>query len=95
MIDTLLSQPLAPVPDAGFSVQILLRLRRAEERRCLLLWGAAALALLPVMLALPLVPAGMDAANVLAQMARTPLFASAAGAAVLLWALKPACSRFF
>lgn len=94
-LDTLLNQPLVPVRDDGFSARIVLELRRRDERRRLLLWGAATLALLPVLLALPLVPAGMDAANVLAGLARTPLFASAAGAGVLLWALRPARTRFF
>jgi len=32
-LDTLLSQPLAPVSDDGFSARIVLQLRRAEECR--------------------------------------------------------------
>ena len=36
-LDTLLSQPLAPVRDDGFSARIVLELRRREERRRLAL----------------------------------------------------------
>ena len=93
--DEILSRPLAAVRDDGFSARIVLELRRREERRCLLLWSSAALALLPVLLALPLASAGADAARMLAQMAVTPLFGSVVGAGVLFWALRPARSRFF
>jgi len=94
-LDTLLAQPLSPVRDDGFSARIVLELRRAEERRRLLLWGAAALALLPLALVLPLAPAGMDVAKTLAQLALSPAPAYTAGALVLLWALRPARNRFF
>lgn len=94
-LDTLLSQPLAPARDDGFSARIVLELRRREERRRLLLWGAAVAALLPLALVLPLAPAGMDAAKMLEQLALSPAIAYAAGAAILLWALRPARTRFF
>jgi hypothetical protein len=94
-LDTLLSQPLAPVRDDGFSARIVVELRRAEERRRLLLWGAAALALLPP-LALALAPMTFQfVMPAMTRAASSPLFACAVGAAVLLWALRPARSRFF
>jgi hypothetical protein len=92
-LDTLLAQPLAPVRDDGFSARIILELRRAEERRRLLLWGAAALALLPPLALLPLPP--QFAVQAMVRAASSPVFACAAGAAVLLWALRPARTRFF
>jgi hypothetical protein len=94
-LDNLLSQPLAPVPDQGFSARIVLELRRREERRRLLLWGAAAAALLPLALVLPLAPASMDAAKMLTQLAASHAAAYTTGALVLLWALRPARSRHF
>lgn len=91
-LDNLLSQPLPPVRDDGFSARMVLELRRREERRRLWLWGAVSLALLPL---LALVP--MTATIAMAQMARaasSPVFASAIGIAVLLWACRPAPARF-
>jgi hypothetical protein len=92
-LDTLLAQPLSPVRDDGFSARIVLDLRRAEERRRLLLWGAAALALLPSLVLVPMT--SQFAMQAMARAASSPVFACAAGAAVLLWALRPARSRFF
>jgi hypothetical protein len=92
-LDTLLSQPLAPVRDDGFSARIVLELRRREEWRRLLLWGATVMALLPLALVLPLAPT--DLAKALMPLALSPAIAYAAGAAVLLWALRPARTSFF
>ena len=92
-LDDLLSQPLAPVRDDGFSARTILALARAHERQRLLLWGAAALALLPVLALLPLA-ATSYAMTAIMQAASSPVFASMAGALVLLWALRPARARF-
>jgi len=91
-LDDILSQPLAPVCDDGFSARMILTLHRAEERRRLILWSAAALALLPLLALLPMT-LGEFAVAQMARAASSPVFASAAGAAVLLWALRPARTR--
>jgi hypothetical protein len=88
-LDTLLEQPLAPVRDDGFSVSVLLRLRRAEEKRRLLLWGAEALALLPLLWGLTLIPLDAGLVAAMARAAASPLLSYGAGALVLLWALRP------
>jgi len=88
-LDTLLQQPLAPVRDDGFSVRVILAMRRAEERRRLLLWGAAALALLPPLAFLPLAPGAEIMATRLAAIVRLPLFGYGCGALVLFWAMRP------
>jgi hypothetical protein len=93
-LDTLLEQPLAPVRDEGFSVSVLLRLSRAEEKRRLLLWGAAALALLPLLWGLTLVPLDARLTTGMARAAASPLLSYAAGALVLLWAMRPRPYRF-
>lgn len=91
-LDEALNQPLAPLRDDGFSARIVLELRRREERRLMALWAAVALALLPLLAFLPVTTA--LAMTMLAQVASSHIFASAAGAAVLLWALRPARARF-
>ena len=58
----------------------------------LILWSAAALALLPLLALLPMT-LGEFAVAQMARAASSPVFASAAGAAVLLWALRPARTR--
>ncbi len=93
-MDDILSQPLAPVRDDGFSAQVVLKLRRAEEKRRLLLWGAMALALLPLLSVLPLASTAAIGAAILAKAGNSPVFASAVGLAVLLWSLRPQRSRF-
>lgn len=91
-LDEALSQPLAPVHDDGFSARVILAQRRAEEKRRLLLWGAGALSLLPPLWGLSLLP-GANPVGLLAAMAASPVYASAAGALVLLWALLPRAAR--
>jgi hypothetical protein len=86
-LDEALRQPLASVRDDGFSAAIILKLARAEERRRLALWGAVGLALLPV--AALLAPTAEILLPHLAQAASSPAFAYVAGAALLLWALRP------
>jgi hypothetical protein len=92
-LDEALRQPLASVRDDGFSAAIILKLRQAEERRRLALWGAVAVALLPA--ALLMAPAAEILLPHLAQAASSPVFASAIGMAVLLWALRPAPAARF
>ena len=87
-LDEALRQPLASVRDDGFSSTIILKRARAEERRRLALWGAVALALLPV--AAWLAPAMEILLPHMARAASSPVFTGFAGAAVLLWAFRPA-----
>ncbi len=96
-LDNLLSQPLSPVCDDGFSARIVLELRRREERRRWLLWGAVAAGLLPLAAALPMALLPLDynaAAQAIARAVSSPILASAAGALVLAWALRPMRTRF-
>ena len=85
-LDDILSQPLSPVRDDGFSARMVIALHCTEERRRLALWSAAALALLPLLALMPM--------TLMARAASSPVFASAIGAVVLLWALRPARARF-
>lgn len=92
-LDDILSQPLPALRDDGFSAQVLLKLRRADDRRRLLAWAAAMLALLPLVLALA--PTTAFLMNQVAPLISSRLFAYAAGVAVLAWTLRPEQSRFF
>jgi hypothetical protein len=53
-IDELLSQPLASVPDDGFSARIMGRVRAAERRRMVLIGAGSAAAATLVCLFVPL-----------------------------------------
>jgi len=92
-LDDALRQPLAAVRDDGFSAAIILKLAHAEERRRLALWGAVFAGLLP--LGALLAPATEALLPQLARAASSPVFMGVAGAAVLLWALRPASAPRF
>ncbi|MBV9548970.1 MAG: hypothetical protein JO256_04780, partial [Alphaproteobacteria bacterium] len=77
-LDTLLSQPLAPVSDDGFSARIVLQLRRAEECRRWLLWAAAILALMPLLVLF--LPTAQLAVSQMSRWASAPFVAYPAGA---------------
>jgi len=64
-IDALLSQPLAPVADNGFSARVIARVRRQELRRAVL-WGLAVTVFAVLACALLPVPALAMALNLMA-----------------------------
>ena len=59
-IDDLLNQPLSPVRDDGFAVQVVRRLQAGERRMRLILWGLLAASFLPVLAVLPFVDTGLQ-----------------------------------
>ncbi|GAA0537685.1 hypothetical protein FHS83_003482 [Rhizomicrobium palustre] len=63
-LDALLSQPLAPVADNGFSVKVMLRVQREQQRRMVLLGFAITAMVLLLALLIP--------ASALTQLAAVP-----------------------
>ena len=58
--DDLLNQPLESLRDDGFSVGVVRRLYRAEQRMRFILWGLLALGLAPFFAVLPFLDMGLD-----------------------------------
>ena len=92
-IDDLLNQPLEAVRDDGFSVGVVRRLYRAEQRTRFAIWGLPALGLAPFFAVLPfldmhiaLTPQTMQFLNPLAAYPLGVLMA-------LFWLWKPRFSR--
>jgi len=59
-IDDLLNQPLEPVRDEGFAVQVVRRLYATQQRMRFIMWGLLAAAFLPVLAVLPFVDTGLQ-----------------------------------
>jgi len=58
--DDLLNQPLESVRDDGFSVGVVRRLCKAEQRMRFIIWGLLALGLAPFFAVLPFLDIGLD-----------------------------------
>jgi hypothetical protein len=72
-LDALLSQPLAPVADNGFSARLVARIERAERRHDLIVMAVVAAAALALCLLVPVQHVLGDFAAVILQMAMTPM----------------------
>ncbi len=91
-IDDLLNQPLAPVRDDGFAVQIVRRLHAGERRMRFVLWGLLAAGFLPVLAILPFVDIGLHWPDGTMQWLNSQV-SYPLGLLVLLWVWKPRFSR--
>lgn len=72
-LDTLLSQPLAPVADNGFSARLVTRIERSERRHDVVVLAVAVLAALALCLVVPVQHLLGDLAAVVLQLAMTPM----------------------
>lgn len=72
-LDALLSQPLAPVADNGFSARLDARIERAERRHDLVVLAMVTAAALALCLLVPVQHVLGDLAAVLLQLAMTPM----------------------
>ena len=91
-LDELLTQPLAPVADNGFSARVIARVKSEERRRAAVVIFAAAAAAVLACLLVPLHEITGDFAAELIQLGTSPMVALAAALLVLtflvdrLWA---------
>ena len=82
-LDELLTQPLAPVADNGFSARVVARVKAAERRHAaVVMFAAAAVAALACLL-IPLNELTGDFAVALIQLGSSPMVALAAALLVL------------
>jgi hypothetical protein len=93
-LDELLSQPLAPVQDDGFSARVALSTLRQAQRRQTLYLLLAMILLLPLVALLPLAQAGERFAASLASVPWQPYLAPVVGVMILVWALRPRLFHF-
>ena len=82
-LDALLSQPLPPVADNGFSARLDTRIERAERRHDLIVVAMVTLAALSLCLLVPVQHVLGDLAAVLLQLAMTPMIGMAVALLVL------------
>ena len=91
-LDELLTQPLAPVADNGFSARVVARVKAEERRHAAIIMVAAAAAAVLACLLLPLRAITGDVAVALLQLGSSPMVALAGALLVLtflidrLWA---------
>ena len=91
-VDDLLNQPLAPVPDDGFTMGMMRNMQAQHWRLRLIMWSLLAVGTLPVLIALPFAEIGAILGSQAEHAASSPALSYIAGALVLLWVWKP---RFF
>jgi hypothetical protein len=86
-LDELLSQPLPPVADNGFSARVVARVKAAERRRAAAIMIASAAAVTILCLLVPLREITGDFAAALIQLGTSPLVGLAAALLVLTFLL--------
>jgi hypothetical protein len=91
--DDLLNQPLESVRDDGFSVGVVRRLYRAEQRMRFIIWGLVALGLAPFFAVLPFLHTGIVLTPQTTQFLNNQMAYPLGVLAALFWVWKPRFSR--